>query len=93
MAVTILVRLTPRAGRDSIDGVDDEGRLRVRVAAPPVDGAANEALIGLLATTLGVPCGRLAIESGATSRVKRVGIDGGDAGLIRGRWPGLGVRP
>jgi uncharacterized protein (TIGR00251 family) len=91
MAVGFLVRLTPRAGRDSIDGVDDAGRLRVRVAAPPVDGAANEALIRLLAAALEVPRSSLAIESGATSRVKRIRIDGVDGPSVSARWPQLVV--
>ena len=89
MTARLVVRLTPRAGRDAIDGVDDEGRLRVRVAAPPGEGAANESLIRLLATTLGVPRGAVAIESGTTSRLKRVGIDQLTAEALTARWPGL----
>ena len=89
MTARLVVRLTPRAGRDAIDGVDDEGRLRVRVAAPPVEGAANESLIRLLATTLGVPRGAVVIESGTTSRLKRVGIDQLTAEALTARWPGL----
>jgi uncharacterized protein (TIGR00251 family) len=85
----LVVRLTPRAGRDAIDGVDAEGRLRIRVAAPPVDGAANESLVRLLATTLGVPRGAVVIESGTTSRLKRVGIDQLTAEALTARWPGL----
>ena len=54
MSVRFAVRLTPRGGRDAIDGVGDDGVLRVRVAAPPVEGAANEALCRLLAQALGV---------------------------------------
>ena len=54
--VRFAVRLTPRGGADRVDGVVD-GVLRVRVAAPPVDGAANTALIRLLARELDVPVG------------------------------------
>ena len=75
-------------------GVDAEGRLRVRVAAPPVDGAANESLVRLLAAVLDVPRSDVTIESGATSRVKRVRVEGGAeccAHARRGRalaaWP------
>jgi uncharacterized protein (TIGR00251 family) len=93
MAVSLIVRLSPRAGRDSIDGVDDAGRLRVRVAAPPVDGAANDALIRLLSVALEVPRSSLVIESGATSRVKRIRIEGMDGALMAARWPGLGLAP
>ena len=93
MAVSLAVRLTPRAGRDVDRWRRRRGRLRVRVAAPPVDGAANEALIRLLATTLDVPRGSVTIESGATARIKRIGIDGVDGAAVRGRWPGLAVTP
>ena len=71
----ISVRLTPRAGRDAIDGWDGE-RLRVRVAAAPVDGRANEALLHLLAKTVGVAPSRVALVSGAQARTKIVDIDG-----------------
>jgi len=91
MSVRLTVRLTPRAGRDTIDGVDNEGRLRVRVAAPPVDGTANDALIRLLAATLDVPRSTVSIESGATARVKRIRIEDVAPDLLRGHWPGLVV--
>ncbi len=87
MTVTFLGRLTPRARRDVIDGVVVEGRLRPRVARP-VDGAANESLLRLLAAALDVPRGLVAPERGATSRVKRIRVDlPGET--VRGRWPGL----
>ena len=69
----ITVRLTPRAGRDAIQGWDADV-FRVRVARPPVDGKANLALIKLLAKALGVPSSRVAIVSGATARTKVVEI-------------------
>jgi uncharacterized protein YggU (UPF0235/DUF167 family) len=68
--------------RLAIDGwaVDGEGRpyLKVRVAAPPVEGAANAALLALLAKTLGVPKSSLSIASGAGARLKLVEIAGCD---------------
>jgi uncharacterized protein (TIGR00251 family) len=88
--VRLAVRLTPGAGRDSIDGVAD-GVLRARVAARPVDGGANEALRRLLATALGVAPGRVQIVSGRASRTKVVGIDGVPADALRSRWPGIEV--
>jgi uncharacterized protein len=91
VAARLVVRVTPRAGRDSVDGVDAEGRLRVRVAAPPVEDAANEALIRMLAAALDVPRGAVAIESGATARVKRLRIEGVDGSALSARWPGLAV--
>ena len=76
----VTVRLTPKGGRDAIDGVealaDDNTVLKVRVRAAPHEGAANDALCRLLAKTLGVPPGRVEIVGGATSRIKRVKIVG-----------------
>jgi hypothetical protein len=86
----LTVRLTPGAGRDSIDGVAD-GVLRARVAARPVDGAANEALRRLLADALGVAPGRVALVSGQASRTKVVAIQGVPADALRSRWPGIEV--
>ena len=82
---TVTVRLTPKGGRDSIDGVEtmSDGRavLKARVRAAPHDGAANDALVRLLAKTLGVPPGRVEIAAGATSRIKRVTVVGEAAAL------------
>ena len=81
-SVRLAVRLTPRGGREAIDGwaVDGDGRsyLKVRVAAPPVEGAANAALIAFLAKTLGVSRSSLAIASGAGARLKLIDIAGCD---------------
>jgi hypothetical protein len=63
--------------------------LRVRVAAPPVDGAANRALTALLADVLGVPGGAVRIASGETARTKVVEVDGLEPAAIADRWPGL----
>ena len=68
-----------------------DGQVRARVAARPVDGAANDALIRLLAAELGVARGRISIVGGASARVKVVEIDGLDAAAIRSRWPGVDV--
>lgn len=79
------VRLTPRGGRDRVDGfVADaagERALRIRVAAPPVDGAANTALIRLLAKALGVAKSAVRIVAGETSRDKVVEVAGDRAAL------------
>jgi uncharacterized protein YggU (UPF0235/DUF167 family) len=75
MPVRITVRLTPRGGRDAIDGWDGEV-LRARVAAAPVDGAANESLVRLLAKALRVAPSRLSLVAGAQSRTKTVEVDG-----------------
>jgi hypothetical protein len=86
----IPVRATPRGGRDSIDGVRD-GRLLVRVAAAPADGAANEALLRLIAESVGVPRGSVRLVAGATGRTKIVGVTGADRASLVARWPDLGV--
>jgi len=88
--VRIAVRCTPRGGADRIDGVV-EGALRVRVAAPAVDGAANESLLRLLAAELGLPRGAVRLIAGATGRHKLVAIEGVDAPTLLARWPDLGV--
>ncbi len=66
----LTVRVTPRASTDRIDGFDAEGRLRIRVTAPPADGAANAAVTKLLAKALGLPGRDVVLVSGATSREK-----------------------
>jgi uncharacterized protein (TIGR00251 family) len=80
----ITVRLMPRAGKDRIVGFETDARgqrvLKVAVSAPPVDGAANTALIALLAKRLGIPKSSVSLVSGAAARVKRLALPG-DADL------------
>ena len=89
----VRVRLTPRGGRDGIDGFGHDAAgerlLRARVAAPPVDGAANDALVRLLAKALGVPRSAVTIASGETSREKTVEIRG-DVVELAARLAALG---
>lgn len=61
------VRVTPRAGRMGVDGILD-GALRVRLAAAPVEGAANAALIGFVADLLDLPKSAISLTSGVTAR-------------------------
>ena len=74
------MRLTPRGGRDAIEGFgeDDTGRpvLKVRVAAPPVEGEANAALVRLIAKALALPRSAVRIASGESARLKMLEIDG-----------------
>lgn len=73
--VRVDVRVIPRSPRTAVEGVRD-GRLLVRVTAPPVDRAANEAVIEALAEALRVPRRTLALVAGATGRNKTVEIAG-----------------
>ena len=73
--LTFNVRVVPRASRSEIVG-DHGGALRVRLAAPPVDGAANEELIRILARALRVSRASIAIVAGSTSKLKRVEVTG-----------------
>jgi uncharacterized protein (TIGR00251 family) len=91
--VVIPVRVTPRAGRDEIAGVSEDGTLRVRVAAPPAEGAANAAVTRLLARALHVPHGAVSVVSGAHARQKRLRVEGVAADEVRAQWPGLSLRP
>jgi uncharacterized protein (TIGR00251 family) len=84
------VRLTPRAARDHVDGVV-EGELRAHVSAPAVEGAANNALVRLLAEELGVARRDVRIVAGASSRRKLVVVDGLEPDQLVARWPGLRV--
>lgn len=79
-------QLQPRAKRDEIAG-EHGGALKVRVQAPPVDGAANKALVALLAKEFGVSKARVVVEKGATGRRKRVRIQ--SAGQLPASLTGL----
>lgn len=74
-AVVLDISVQPRSSSTGIVGVHD-GALRVRLTAPPVDGAANAALIAWCAKALGVRRADVSIVSGQTSRRKRVAIQG-----------------
>jgi uncharacterized protein YggU (UPF0235/DUF167 family) len=88
--VRFAVRLTPRSAVDRVDGVVD-GVLRARVGAPAVEGAANNALIRLIADELGIAARDVRIVAGAGSRQKLLVVDGVDTEAIVARWPGLRV--
>jgi uncharacterized protein (TIGR00251 family) len=73
--VEILVHVQPRASRTKIVG-EHGGRLKIALAAPPVDGAANDELLGFLAKTVGVPKRDVELLQGATGRQKLVRVAG-----------------
>lgn len=79
--VAIEVLVQPRASRSRLVGPHD-GRMKIQLAAPPVDGAANEALVRLLAQLLGVPGSRVAVVRGEASRRKTVAVDGVSAAQV-----------
>jgi uncharacterized protein YggU (UPF0235/DUF167 family) len=84
-ALLVDVRLTPKGGRDGLDGIaplaDGRSVLKARVRAAPHEGAANAALTRLIAATAGVPASQVTIVGGATARVKRIRIAGDPSAL------------
>ncbi len=85
--IDLFVRLTPKAAMDRIDGVetaaDGRSHLKARVRAVPEDGAANAALVRLLATALGVPASSVTVIAGGTARLKTLRILGNAAQLTK----------
>ena len=83
----LTVRLTPKGGRDRLEGIVEDAECRpaikARVSAPPVDGAANVALIRLLAKELGVSKSKIRFTSGETARIKRLQVVGDTADLMQ----------
>ena len=81
-AVSVVIRVVPRSSRSEIVGEHD-GAVKVRLASPPVDGAANAELIKLIAKKLGVARSDVEIASGETSKTKRLRIAGVTAEHVR----------
>jgi uncharacterized protein (TIGR00251 family) len=83
--VLLDLRVTPKSGRDAIDGIDllssGQAVLKLRVRALPTDGEANEAVMALIAKSLKLPKSNIALERGGTSRVKTLRL-AGDANAI-----------
>jgi len=70
----LAVRITPRASRNEITEIMDNGTVKIRLTAPPVEGKANEALITFLAFVLGTSPSKIEIVAGATGREKLVTV-------------------
>ena len=85
--VQFAVRVVPRASKNGVQGELGDA-VKIRLCAPPVDGAANAALVEFLAELLGVSRSRVRLVSGATGRNKRIAVDGVTAAAVKGR---LGV--
>ena len=85
--VVVDVRLTPRGGRDAIEGIERRADgctvLKARVRVAPSDGEANSALCRLIADALDIAPRQVTVAAGATSRVKRIRVTGDPAMLVR----------
>lgn len=91
--VRVALKVIPRSPKTTLDGVRD-GRLLVRVTAPPVDAAANDAVTEFLARSLGVPRRAVTLVMGETSRLKTVAVAGLPLDEVRVRLtPGTPERP
>lgn len=88
--VLLTLHIQPGAKRTEVVGLHGEA-LKLRLAAPPTDGKANEALIVYLAEKLDIPKSRLTLASGQTSRSKRVAVSGVDAVEVASRLLGGAV--
>jgi hypothetical protein len=80
-SLVVSLHIQPGAKKTEIAGLHGEA-LKIRLAAPPVDGKANAALVAFLAKTCGVPRSAVALVSGETSRSKRVRLQGIDAATL-----------
>jgi uncharacterized protein (TIGR00251 family) len=90
--VRLAVRVTPRGGRDAIDGIammaDGHSVVKLRVRVAPEDGEANRAAVKLLAKTLGVAARDVRVVAGETARLKQIAVDG-DAATLTARLVAL----
>lgn len=84
---TITVKVNPRSSRDEVTGERGE-QITIKLAAAPVKGAANKALLAFLSKRLGVPKSDISITGGETGRQKRLRIDGLDETTVRQRLLG-----
>ena len=98
--ISVALRVTPRGGRDAIDGIEtlSDGRsvVKIRVRAIADGGEANRAVTELLARALGVPKAKVRLVSGAASRLKQVAIDGDPTELgeaLRALTQGSRIKP
>jgi len=87
------IRVTTRAKRDEVYTILEDGTIKVRLTAPPVEGKANEALIKYFSGILEIPRSRIEILSGLKSRNKLVSIQGMDSVEIYNKLNGIVKRP
>lgn len=81
-SITFAIRVVPRASKSEIVG-EVEGCLKVRISAPPVDGAANEEVVKVLAKAFGVAKSNVSIVSGEKSKTKRIRVIGATLEQLR----------
>ena len=81
MSARIEIYVQPRASKTEVAGLHD-GRIKVRLAAPPVDGAANAELVSFIASRLGLAKSKVRVVAGESSRRKVVEVEGVDAQTI-----------
>ena len=81
-SITFTIRVVPRASKSEVVG-EIEGSLKVRISAPPVDGAANEEVVKVLAKAFSVAKSNVSIVSGETSKTKRVRVIGATPEQLR----------
>ncbi|MEN6408501.1 MAG: DUF167 domain-containing protein [Anaerolineaceae bacterium] len=88
MGAAITVRITPRSSRNEISEIMPDGTIKIKLTAPPVDGAANESLIKFLAEVLDTAPSRIEIVAGQTGRDKLITIMGLDSATVHERIVG-----
>lgn len=81
----LVVRVTPRAKHNEISGIMEDGTLKVKIVAPPVDGKANQMLVAFLSEILDIPPSKIEIVVGASGRNKLVSILDMDAESVHNR--------
>ena len=84
-STSIVVRVTPRAKKNEIHQIRDDGRVKIRLKAPPVNGKANQSLIQFLAEVIGIKSSQINIVSGRNKREKLVQITGISSETVRER--------
>ena len=78
----LAIKVQPKASKDEIAGILDDGTIKIRLTAPPADGKANKALIKFLSKLIGVPASKIDIVAGEKGRKKLVSILDKDAKFV-----------
>ena len=81
----LAIKVQPKSSRNEIAGVMDDGTIKIRLTAPPVDGEANKALIKFLSKIIGVPASKIDIVAGEKGRKKLVSVLDRDAKYVQAK--------